>query len=159
MRHLYLMRHASADPRAVFGGDRNRPLSAIGKEQLRRARDFFTDVPLTMVMCSSAMRTRQTAEGIGSAAPLHYEPSFYTDTYQAILDRVYALDDAQTDVLVVAHSPGIPTLVRQLADAESDPVALESVAHYYPPATMAKFEVAVPWSQLRQASLVLAIRF
>ncbi|HXF91017.1 MAG TPA: histidine phosphatase family protein, partial [Candidatus Nitrosotenuis sp.] len=66
MKHLYLMRHASAESHSMPVSDKQRSLSFQGKGELERLQVKLLGLfdSLSLILCSSSVRTRQTLQGI-----------------------------------------------------------------------------------------------
>jgi phosphohistidine phosphatase len=127
MKYLWLLRHGKAVADAP-GGDRERPLAARGRSDattLGRRLDagqgvFGLDkVPVPQVIvCSSAVRTRQTAELVNGAMadrlPLDAFRSLYGASTATTLRVVRELDDEVDSALVVGHNPTMYQLAWEL---------------------------------------------
>jgi phosphohistidine phosphatase len=130
-RHLWLLRHGKAASDAPWGGgDAERPLAARGRRDAtalgtalgRREGPFGTEGlrPPVAVLCSTAVRTRQTAdlviEASGLELPLEPVRSLYDADVDTVLDVVREIDGAVTSVLVVGHNPSMYRLAYELLD-------------------------------------------
>lgn len=119
-RRLVLLRHAkSAWPDDL--ADHERPLAGRGRREAPLAGRWLADsVPeIDLVVCSSAVRTRQTWDlvvaQLAGDPELRVEDRVYEASAAGLLDLVRRLpDDAQT-VLVVGHNPGLEDLVGLLS--------------------------------------------
>ena len=98
MRQLFIMRHAAAESN-VSKDDKLRSLSFQGRGELKRLVDIriglFDEV--SQVICSTAIRTRQTLDGIqdilSPIAEISYFDSLYHATVQTILEEIGLIDD------------------------------------------------------------------
>jgi phosphohistidine phosphatase len=154
---LMLMRHASTEDSRPGHRDTDRRLTAEGRDQAAALGDQLRSehVQIDLVLCSSALRARQTVEALRSAAPVVVSDRLYNAGGDEILEAVRELDDGQLHVLVVGHGPGLPGLVYELADPDSsDPTALALIDGRFPAGTLATLAVDGPWSELEQATLV-----
>ncbi|MDO5500768.1 MAG: histidine phosphatase family protein [Propionibacteriaceae bacterium] len=148
-RQLLLMRHAEAVNFAPGLGDIDRPLTEEGKAQAGRVADWFADAGLTVdhVLCSAAVRTRETFELLGLAAPVMHTEEIYnagSDTIRAVLAGA---DPQAATVLVVGHAPGVPALVDDLADpATTDPETMQGLSRGFPTATLVGIEITGDWA-------------
>jgi phosphohistidine phosphatase len=129
------MRHATAGQ----GGstDHDRPLSDQGRREAADAGDWIRGnlPPVDAVLCSTAVRTRQTLSAAGVDAPATFVDELYGGGIDDILEQIATITDAAGTVLVVGHAPGIPATAAELvtiaalarADSESpeadDPAA------------------------------------
>ena len=136
-RTLLVLRHAeAANPPAT--SDADRPLTAEG---LRAAAAVAASLPAApdVVLCSPALRTRQTWEQLRDAAGLQVEPTLEPALYDAALDDLLDLvrglpEDARVP-LVVGHNPGCSELVTHLG---GDPVRMR-------PGTLVVLQAAGSW--------------
>lgn len=153
-RRLFLMRHAQAAHFAPGGGDRDRVLTATGESQARRIGGSLSAAGIERVLCSPAVRTRQTAEGLGLPLPVTVVDALYNCPPTAILTALARLPEYVRAALVVGHFPGIPGLVQTLADRQGSATEVSALARQFPPATVVELEFADLWSDLHAARLV-----
>jgi phosphohistidine phosphatase len=118
-RRLAVMRHAkSAWPDGV--PDEQRPLNARGRRDAPAAGRWLRDrmAPIGAVVCSPAVRTRQTWEL--AAAELDGVPDavvdrrIYAATADVLLAVVRDLPDHAEAAVLVGHNPGVADLVALL---------------------------------------------
>ncbi|WP_322098170.1 SixA phosphatase family protein [Nakamurella alba] len=151
-RTLVLLRHGkSGYPPGV--PDHDRPLALRGEREAALAGAWIAAEldPVQAVICSTAVRTRQTLERTGLAvAPDRIDVS--SRVYEADPEDVLAeirLTAADVAVLlVVGHAPGLPGLTEQLAGPGSDPAALRAATEHFPTSAMAVFAVDGDWADL-----------
>src|SRR5437588_6308628 len=115
MHLLHLLRHAKSG-RDEGVEDRDRTLSKRGREA---ARAIGKRLPKAMgavdlVLCSSSVRTRETAELVVAAFDKRprvlWEDELYLIADGALLRRLRRLDEASGSVLVIGHNPGLHQL-------------------------------------------------
>ena len=114
MRELILLRHAHADAAQPGQNDLDRPLSPEGLAEAEAAGRWLAehDRKPDCVLCSPAVRTRQTLEAVlreTGYAPERIEPAIYEATPGTLIDLV----DAHAGVgrlLLVGHNPGLEQL-------------------------------------------------
>jgi len=158
-RVLYLLRHAKSSWREGGLDDRDRPLNARGHRAGRLIAAYLArrKVP-DLVLCSSALRTRETFEHIAGAyeksPPASFEPALYLATARALLDRIAAVEDDVATLLVIGHNPGLHELATGLArhGRRHDRVRLASK---FPTAALASFRHAGPWHAIGHAAIAL----
>jgi len=119
-RQLLLLRHAKASE-APVSPDAARPLCTRGLDdvplvaEFARANGFVPD----LILCSTAVRARQTAEllhaTVVSDAPLVFEERLYMAAPHVILACVAAAPSELRTVAVVGHNMGIEYLAKTLA--------------------------------------------
>lgn len=147
-RTLFIMRHATAMP-STGEPDRERPLAPRGRRDAHASGARFADRTIDLVLCSTAVRTRETwaqlAEGGARAADVSYLADLYEATVDALLARVRAVPDALGTVLVIGHAPGMPGLVRALADRDRGD-AWRDLGGGFPPGAIATIELEGDWA-------------
>ncbi len=130
---LYLMRHAAAEA-AVSGGDANRSLSPLGREQLQRLIPLLLALGLRpeWIVASPYRRAMETAQllaaGIGYSGEILSDTSLLpTSTPTAVQSLVLAFAQA-SQLLLVGHAPNVVTWVNQLCATGSLRIAFPSGA-------------------------------
>jgi phosphohistidine phosphatase len=145
MKRLYLLRHAKSCWGNPGLADHDRPLNDRGERAAAVMGVYFAqqEYQPSLVLCSSAQRTRQTLEALLSHLPvspeLRFEERIYLASRGQLLERVQELDDARSGVLLIGHNPGIAELARGLA-CSGERGALRRLATHYPTAAAAVFE-------------------
>ena len=152
MHRLHLLRHAKSS-RDDGVEDRDRQLSRRGRDDARAVgRSLPAAIgPLELVLCSSALRTRETAElvlaGFAPLPKILFEETLYLAGPTALLRRLTQLDESAGAVLVVGHNPGLHELAIALA-APGSPAHRALVQGKFPTAARASFAVEGLWSAL-----------
>jgi phosphohistidine phosphatase len=150
MRTLVLMRHAKSDyPDGI--ADHDRPLAARGVREAALAGDWLRDaVPaIDAVLCSTAVRTRQTLERTGVGAPVRFIERLYGATPGALLAEINQVDEQVTTLLVVGHEPTVSQVSLGLAGHPgSDPEAIGRIETKFPTSGIAVLRVPGIWSAL-----------
>jgi phosphohistidine phosphatase len=134
MKRLYLLRHAKSSWKDRDVADIDRPLNKRGLKaaafmgQLMQENDLRPD----MVLVSTAVRTRATAELVRQSWPdevdLVYDARIYDASPQALRQVISEVDDSYTAVLLIGHNPGIEGLINYLTGTiESMPTAALAV--------------------------------
>jgi phosphohistidine phosphatase len=144
-RVLYLLRHAKSswdDPELA---DHDRPLSGRGRrnaavlaDQLRRE-----GISPELVLCSSARRTTETVEAAGVEGAISVEDGLYGASATELLERLRAVPDEISSVMLVGHNPGLEDLAAELAG----PDAPERL----PTAALVTLELEGGWCELDEA--------
>jgi phosphohistidine phosphatase len=155
MHRLHLLRHAKSS-RDDGVEDRERRLSRRGRDDARAVGHTLPAAlgTLDLVLCSSALRTRETAElALGDFAPppkVLFEEGLYLAGPAALLKRLMQLDESDAAVLVVGHNPGLHELALALALPEGRTYrALASGK--FPTTARASFAVEGKWPALGRA--------
>ena len=152
MHRLHLLRHAKAD-RDQPGDDKERHLDRRGREAARRVGESLPAAigPLDIVLCSSALRTRETAAlalaGYAAPPPIRYEDALYLAGAAALLHRLRQLDETAGTVLVIGHNPGLHELAALLAEPHS-PHYRDLAGGKFPTAARASLEIDCSWARL-----------
>lgn len=155
VRRLFLMRHAQA---GFASSDRARPLTPGGQAQAAQIGRALAGSGIERVLCSPAVRTRQTADGLRLDAPVTVIEPLYNGSAGHILTALAALPEYVQTVMVVGHYPGVPGLAHQLADRRSDPTALRELSGGFSPATTVELVFTGPWKDLHGARLLTVRR-
>lgn len=155
MKTLLLLRHAKSAWSDARLADHDRPLNKRGERAAKAMADHLAASAWRpdLVLCSTALRTRQTLAALVDrlpppAPPISLEKSLYLASQARLLDHLHAVADAVSTVLLVAHNDGIGDLAVALAG--SGPAeALDRLHEKYPTGTLAVFAVpAGSWRDL-----------
>ncbi len=118
---LSLLRHAKAVPGDHRMDDQSRPLSEVGREDVSVLGALCQEEKITFdyVLCSHAVRTRETAELLfqthGTEASIAYEERLYLATPGECLTAIQSANDAHHHVLLIGHNPGLHQLAHMLS--------------------------------------------
>jgi phosphohistidine phosphatase len=150
VKRLFLLRHAKSswDDRGLDDHERRlaprgRRASKLIAEHLRRER-----IAPSLVLCSSARRTRETLKRVGSAldeADVSIEDGLYEASGDALLWRLREVPDDVKSVMLIGHQPAIQALALDLA---GDGAQLARVRAKFPTAALATLLFAGGWSDL-----------
>lgn len=151
------MRHAkSAYPEGV--GDHERPLAPRGRREAGLAGEWLrADQPtIDAVLCSTAIRARETLAGTEIDAPVRYVSRLYGATPGEVIDEINKVDDGVATLLVVGHEPTTSALALILADVQTSNIAAaEDISIKYPTAGIAVLRVSGGWAGLDPGSAEL----
>ena len=156
-RHIVVIRHAKSNWDDPSLEDHDRPLAKRGRKALPPLREHLEGLELhpDLVRCSSALRTRQTLDGIrpalGGNARIEVDSALYGASAQQLLTELRRLDDRVNTVFLIGHNPGAAELVELLADSGKRKAAIDS----FPTAAVAVLSMAGPWSSLQAAGASL----
>jgi phosphohistidine phosphatase len=131
-RVVLLMRHADALPAGVGSSDHERPLSEWGRFDARRMAEVLQQEQLVpgRIVVSTATRTMQTVqrmvEHFGSV-PVVEESRLYLATPSTVMEILNEHSKQVSPVLIVAHNPGLQSVVSSFADVRM-PFPAASVA-------------------------------
>lgn len=156
VRTLLVLRHAQTEATRPGSTDHHRRLTATGLAEAAAVGEYLRGAGLgvQLALCSSATRAQQTLAGLGLQCPTAISGELYNAGSDRILAALHEVPDDVQGVLVVAHAPGLPALVHDLADpATSDPHALAVLERQFPPATLATLQPTDGWANLHRATL------
>lgn len=155
-RYLLMLRHAETE--AVRPGHRDieRRLTERGLAQAAGVGRWLDGrYRVDAVLCSPAVRARETLAELGVGGPADFPAWLYNAGGDDILTGIRAFDPTVRTALVVGHAPGVPAVVYDLTDPEtSDPVAVATVESRYPAATISVLRVETDWADLTWAALI-----
>jgi phosphohistidine phosphatase len=154
-RRLYLLRHAKSswsDPSLL---DEQRPLSARGRRAVGLLRQHFQAIKLRVdvVLCSPAMRTRETWAGVAGAlgrdVDVRIVPAIYDAAAGELLDVARGLDkdDGVRSALLIGHNPGVEGLATGLVHA-GDEHAMARLGEGYPTGGFATISLDCAWTEM-----------
>lgn len=128
MKTLYLLRHAKSSWKDKTLADIERPLNRRGRKASESLGDFLRKQKIVpdLVLSSSAVRARQTAEIVLETARVSTELRFDERIYEAGSNRLLAvvrqIEKSKQAVLLVGHNPGLEEFLNLLTgDAEIMP--------------------------------------
>jgi|GEM_PF-164936 len=119
-RLLYLLRHAKSSRTDIAHADFDRPLTARGRAACKTLSKYLrlADVEPGLVLCSSAVRARETLAGIrpalGEAAQMRFGNEIYLGATVALWAQLRRIPDAVTKVMLIGHNPALHALALQL---------------------------------------------
>ncbi|MEO1979857.1 MAG: histidine phosphatase family protein [Fuerstiella sp.] len=132
MKTLVLMRHSHASSENSAWSDHERPLTGSGRLLASRTGMLLADYRIDRIICSSAVRTVETAELVATASGANATPealdSLYLAgpaTYPGVASEMAAHDDQV--LLMIGHNPGIASLIMSWS-AETFAMSPASVA-------------------------------
>ena len=156
LRTLYLLRHAKSSQDDPAIADHDRPLSARGRAEASALVPWLAErgYAPTLVLCSSARRTRETlaplAEHLDGERQVSVDRVLYLTSPGTLLERLREVDDGHAHVLVIGHNPAMEELALALASPESHS---DETKRVFPSAALAVLELDAPsWSDLAPAS-------
>jgi phosphohistidine phosphatase len=158
-RRLILLRHAKSSwPDSV--PDTDRPLADRGIADATAAGPILEGIAdPDVVLCSPALRTRQTWRLVSQALTDPPTPSFEAAIYgasaQELLELIRAVPADAGTVLVIGHEPTMSTTADLIAGSGSQAEDLAQLRRKYPTSGLAVFEVPSNWAELDAKNAVL----
>jgi phosphohistidine phosphatase len=142
VKRLFLLRHAKSSWANTGQPDRDRPLNARGRTaapligSYLRAHDYRPD----LVLCSPAVRARQTLELVlteaGWMPQVAYDPDLYPGDPDRVFGRIRDVEESIESLLAVGHNPGWQELALALSGS-GGPADLRRLREKFPTAGLA----------------------
>jgi phosphohistidine phosphatase len=150
MKRLYLLRHAKSSWDDPGLADHDRPLAPRGRRAAARLALHLRaeGIRPELVLCSSAVRARQTLERISDAlgdAEILVEPDLYASDADGLLERLQRVAGTTGSAMVIAHNPGLQDLALELVSSGQD---LERLRERFPTGALATVRFDGAWRDL-----------
>ena len=119
MKTLLILRHAKSSWKDMSLPDHDRPLNKRGKRNTRLMGALLEEEGIVpeLILASTAVRARETAARVATAAgfegELRLQPELYHAAPDAYLDLLATLGDGLERVMVVGHNPGLEKLLTE----------------------------------------------
>ena len=157
-----LLRHAKSSWADATLEDHDRPIQDKGRGRAANLAAWLDDraIGCDLVLCSTALRTRQTLEVVLPVLgnpQVRYEPAIYEADAQGLLDLLRTVGEEHDRVLLIGHDPGLQLLAVKLAmTATGD--ALERLKRKYPTSAFALLSIGeASWAALAPGMGHLAV--
>jgi phosphohistidine phosphatase len=155
---LYLLRHAKsswADPTLT---DAERPLAPRGRRDAKLIAEHLRQLGIEpeLVLCSTAVRTRETFDAVRPALPnskLELAQQLYAAGADELLARIRQVPETVESVMVIGHNPGLHELVLVLASTGEE---LERLEAKFPTAALATLALGSTWRRVAPGDATLA---
>jgi phosphohistidine phosphatase len=155
MLTLSLFRHAKSSWDDAALADHDRPLGPRGRRDAPRMGAYMAAHRLVpdIVLCSTALRTRQTVELTVPELPkprpeVQIVDSLYLASAAGLMKHVRAIEPQVSHAMIVGHNPGLHGLATRLAGA-GDSEALAALAAKFPTGALAVLDFDVAgWAQV-----------
>jgi phosphohistidine phosphatase len=155
VKRLYILRHAKSSWEDEGLPDHERPLAPRGEKAAARIAEHMRSERIApeLVLCSTALRTRQTLAALLPALPgdavVALEDDLYGIGLDGLLARLRDLDDEVGSVLLIGHNPTLHALALALTGRGD---ALDR----FPTGALATVDVDGSWAELGEAGAELA---
>jgi phosphohistidine phosphatase len=147
MKHLTLLRHAKSSWDKPGVNDFDRPLNKRGRQAAALMGAYIRKNNITPehVLCSSAVRTRQTLSlilpSLDSDPVITFRDRLYLASPSQMLAQISSIPDQVSHLLVIGHNPGTHMLALDLVDpAQSNAQMTGRLAEKFPTAALAHFQ-------------------
>jgi phosphohistidine phosphatase len=144
-KQLLLLRHAKSSWDDPSLADEDRPLAPRGRKAAKRISAHLRreQIPVGLVLCSSARRARETLDLVAPPGEILIERELYRATATGLLERVRLVPDEIDTVMLIGHEPAIRDLAVGLVGHGS-----ELDDRKFPTAALATLTSTGPWSTL-----------
>jgi len=140
MLRLYIMRHAKSSWAVPGARDFDRTLNERGLADLAKLSKVFKREKIAPdhILCSSAIRTRQTLDGIKDAfenlPAVDFTERLYSSGLHEYIDIINGVEQAKS-LMVIGHNPMCGSLATSLPK-DGEPDEFEKIAYKYPTAAI-----------------------
>jgi phosphohistidine phosphatase len=134
MKTLLLMRHAKSSWSESGLGDHDRPLNKRGRQAAPEMGKLLRKQELTpdMILCSTARRSRETAEAVAEACgyegKIEAQRDLYSSDADCYMDILRHLPDQAQRVLLIGHNPETEELLDVLT-GNAERMTTGAIAH------------------------------
>jgi phosphohistidine phosphatase len=150
---LFVLRHAKSSWAEVGLDDHERPLAPRGHQAAKLIATHLHSerIAPTVVLCSSARRTRETLEAVAPPGQAVIEPWLYDARADTILEHLRDVPADTGSVMLIGHNPALQVLVLRLSaerDGTAADGALAAVRRKFPTGALATLTFACDWTAL-----------
>jgi phosphohistidine phosphatase len=144
-RLLYVLRHAKSSWDDPGLSDHDRTLAPRGLKATKLLAEHVRehDIHPALVLCSTAVRARETLEGIGLDGQRSIEEELYTASAGQWIERLNRVPAETESVMIVGHNPALQQLVLALAGSNDE------VERKFPTAALATLTLECGWSEMQ----------
>lgn len=156
MLTLSILRHAKSSRDNPRTPDIERPLNERGRDAAPLVGAYLAREKLVpeLVLCSTSVRTRETAELVfgalppGKRPPIQFESVLYLASGRTLIARVQKGGDCR-HLMIIGHNPGLQMLALDLI-GEGDTAAIGSIEQKLPTAALVVVELDLKaWADVR----------
>lgn len=142
-RRLLLLRHAKSSWDDPALADHDRPLAPRGQKAGKLVGRHLREqrIEVSLVLCSSARRARETLELVQPPGEVELEHGLYGASAEELLSRLREVPEEHETVMLVGHNPAIEELACRLA-------GFDFAGDKYPTGALATFSFSGPWREL-----------
>jgi phosphohistidine phosphatase len=161
MKSLYLLRHAKSSWKALGLNDHDRPLNKRGRQTAKMMAAYLRRAKIApdLVICSTALRARQTLDPIIKAAKkppkIVLVRGIHEGAQRTLWEQLWNIPESAKSVLLIGHNPALHEVALELAPADLNKL-LPSASEKFPTGAMASFCFDGAWKALEPHGAVLA---
>jgi phosphohistidine phosphatase len=153
VRTVILLRHGKSSWSNSTLADIDRPLAPRGERASKSIAKYMRRKRIrpALVLCSTSVRTRQTLEAIqpalGKSCRVEFLAELYAAAERGLLERIQALPESASSVMLIGHNPGLHDLALVLASRGAE---LPQLKEKFPTGALATLVVqSDSWAALR----------
>ncbi len=134
MKTLLLMRHAKSSWKDDSLNDHERPLKKRGRKDAKLIAKVIDkkDLVPDLILCSTAVRAKETAEivveKLGYEKEIRYMRDLYMCEPEDFIEILQSLENSFEKVMLVAHNPGLEAYL-QIVDGEIEALPTGGLAY------------------------------
>jgi phosphohistidine phosphatase len=142
-KRLLLLRHAKSSWDDPGLADHDRPLAPRGRKAAALMASYLSEERIrpALVLCSTAVRARETLEGVGLSDDVVFERELYGASAGELLERLGRVPDSVESAMLIGHNPGMHDLALMLGGTGD-------VERKFPTGALATFAFDGGWSGL-----------
>lgn len=159
MRRLLVLRHAKSAWDTEAKSDFDRPLAKRGNRDAPRMGAWMRAQGLNPehIVCSTARRARDTAQGVGEGLGIQesrvvWDDRIYEASLRSLLEVLADCPEDAESVMIVGHNPGLEMLTSYLGGKSVD---IPQDGKLLPTATLAELTMPDDWSDLQAGDATL----
>ena len=147
MHTLYLLRHAKSSWDDPALADHDRPLAPRGERAAGTMGEHMrsSEISPSLVLCSSAVRARQTLERTSIEGDVRIERGLYGASESDLLETLRRLPPEVESAMLIGHNPAMQELALMLA---AEGPELRRIHGKFPTGALATLEFDGDWSAL-----------
>jgi phosphohistidine phosphatase len=111
-------------------------------------------VQLDLVLCSTALRARQTLQALSPGGEVVYEDDLYGASAVELLARLRRVPGEVGSVMVVGHNPGLHELAISCS-GKGGPLLVARLRDKLPTGALVKLSFQGPWASLAEGRAAL----
>lgn len=134
MKTLLLMRHAKSSWKDDSLNDHERPLKKRGRKDAKLIAKVIEkkDLVPDLILCSTAVRAKETAEivveKLGYEKEIRYLRDLYMCEPEDFIEKLQELENSFEKVMLIAHNPGLEAYL-QIVDGEIEALPTSALAY------------------------------
>ena len=150
MKTLFILRHGKSSWEHIGLSDFERPLLKNGIERTEKVGEFLVSngIHIQRILSSPATRAKQTAEVIAQflKTTIEIDNKLYPGDIDDLLSVIYSQPDHCNSLMLVAHNPGLTSLVNELMNPRYDWLSTSGLV-------VGKFDIS-QWNEINITRLV-----